>query len=113
LGISSIPQAFPDLRLSNTDLMFSRWILSVMGVSEVIRFWSIKIVWSSVILLLSLFNDKCINSKNKMKGFWNCIKGHNYVTLRLKFLIPKITELLVDTGDINNALKSHFSSGGY
>jgi hypothetical protein len=26
------------------------------------------------------FNDKCINSKNKMKGFWNCIKGHNYVT---------------------------------
>ena len=34
-------------------------------------------------------------------------------TLRLKFLIPKITlELLVDTGDINNALKSHFSSIG-
>jgi hypothetical protein len=32
LGISSIPQTFPDLRLSNTDLMFSRWILSVMGV---------------------------------------------------------------------------------
>jgi hypothetical protein len=25
------------------------------------------------------FNDKCINSKNKMKGFWNFIKGHNYV----------------------------------
>ena len=34
-------------------------------------------------------------------------------TLRLKFLIPKITlELLVDNGDINNALKSHFSSIG-
>ena len=34
-------------------------------------------------------------------------------TLRLKFLIPKITlELLVDTGDINNALPSHFSSIG-
>jgi hypothetical protein len=40
-GISSIPQAFPDLRLSRTDLMFSWWILSEMGVSEVIRFWSI------------------------------------------------------------------------
>ena len=25
------------------------------------------------------FNDKCINSKNKMKGFLNFIKGHNYV----------------------------------
>ena len=34
-------------------------------------------------------------------------------TLCLKFLIPKITlELLVDTGDINNALKSHVSSIG-
>ena len=25
------------------------------------------------------FNDKCINSKNKMKGVWNFMKGHNYV----------------------------------
>ena len=25
------------------------------------------------------FNDKCINTKNKMKGFLNFIKGHNYV----------------------------------
>ena len=24
------------------------------------------------------FNDKCIHPKSKMKGFWNCIKGHNY-----------------------------------
>ena len=40
-GISSIPPAFPGQRLSMTGVMFSRWILSDMGVSEVITFFNV------------------------------------------------------------------------
>jgi hypothetical protein len=59
------------------------------------------------------FYDKCINSKNKMKGFWNFIKGHNYVNSPSQVFNPENhSDMLVDTGDINNALKSHFSSIG-
>ena len=45
-----------------------------------------------------------------MKGFWNFIKGHNYVNSPSQVFNPE--KLLVDTGDINNALTSHFSSNG-
>jgi hypothetical protein len=59
------------------------------------------------------FNDKCINSKNKIKGFWNFIKGNNYVNSPSQVFNPENhSEMLVDTGDINNALKSHVSSIG-
>jgi hypothetical protein len=51
-GISSIPQAFPDMRLSRTDLMFSRWILSDMGISEIIRLNSLLDLFTKKILIL-------------------------------------------------------------
>jgi hypothetical protein len=60
---------------------------------------------------MTQFNDKCINSKNKMKGVWNFIKGHNYVNSLSQVFNPENhSEMLVGTGDIKNALKSHFSS---
>ena len=53
------------------------------------------------------------NSKNKMKGFWNYIKGHNYVNSPSQVFNPENhSEMLFDASDINNALKSHFSSIG-
>ena len=59
------------------------------------------------------FNDKCIDFKNKMKGFWNFIKGHNYVNSPSQVFNPENhSEMLFDASDINNALKSHFSSIG-
>jgi hypothetical protein len=59
-GILSIPQAFPDLRLSRTDLMFPRWVLSDKRVSEVIRFWSI--------FLSKIFN---LTLKNVIFGYYS------------------------------------------
>jgi hypothetical protein len=48
-----------------------------------------------------------------MKGFWNFIKEHNYVNSPSQVFNPENhSGILVDTGDINNALKSHFSSIG-
>jgi hypothetical protein len=46
-----------------------------------------------------------------MKGVWNFIKGHNYVNSLSQMFNPENhSEMLVGTGDIKNALKSHFSS---
>ena len=48
-----------------------------------------------------------------MKGFWNFIKEHNYVNSPSQVFNPENhSMMLVDAGDINNALKSHISSIG-
>ena len=45
------------------------------------------------------FNDKCINTKNKMKGFLNFIKGHNYVNSpsQVLLVVSSIGQDRVDT----------------
>jgi hypothetical protein len=43
-----------------------------------------------------------------MKGFWNFIKGHNYVNSPSQVFNPE--KLLVDTGDINKTSRFHYGS---
>jgi hypothetical protein len=93
--ISSIPQAFPDPRLSRTDLMFSDYWFSVIlwnvcrllqckwtdndlgkHINTLYRNRKLKVQEAikrkEQVFKMKQLND---NSKNKMKGFWNYIKG--------------------------------------
>ncbi|VDH99015.1 Hypothetical predicted protein [Mytilus galloprovincialis] len=59
------------------------------------------------------FNDKCINAKNKMKGFWNFLKIKRTDTGPIELNDPHDSDkILTDTDEINNALSKHFSSIG-
>ena len=75
--------------------------------------WYLQTFLSEQVFQMKQFNDKCINSKNKIKSFWNFMKGNNYVNSPSQVFNPENhSEMLVDTGDINKAQKSHFISIG-
>ena len=75
--------------------------------------WYLQTFLSEQVFQMKQFNDKCINSKNRIKSFWNFMKGNNYVNSPSQVFNPENhSEMLVDTGDINKAHKSHFSSIG-
>ena len=75
--------------------------------------WYLQTFLSEQVFQMKQLNDKCINSKNKIKSFWNFIKGYNYVNSPSQVFNPENhSDMLVDTGDINKALQSHFSSIG-
>jgi hypothetical protein len=53
--------------------------------------WYLQTFLSEQVFQMKQFNDKCINSKNKIKDFWNFIKGHNYVNSPSQVCNPDVS----------------------
>ena len=59
------------------------------------------------------FQGRCINSTNKVKGFWELLKGKKCDKTLSQLLNPvNKSEMLTEKNDVNTILSSHFNSFG-